>query len=344
LAVALWAMPPSSNPSPVTIQTSRVLLDRVQTVQSHRSTRFAGVTQAKNRASLSFAVPARVSARLVEPGSAAAAGEILASLDDREYRNAVDLAQASVTELKTQWEQAKRDHRRIEQLAASQVVTVSDLEKTITREAALAASLQAAEARLKEARRLLKETILRAPFSGTVTGIHIQPGEWAVPGQPAVELTGDGELELLVEVPETVVVHLTAGQSVRVLLPFADNRMVPGRISTVAKAALSAGRLFPVKVDLAAEPGVNAGLTAQLLLDLPTTGDLTVPLAAVVNPGASQPFVFICREGRVTRQPVLVGPIIDERIVVRGAIAEGDAVVVTGQSRLADGDRVEVAS
>jgi membrane fusion protein, multidrug efflux system len=343
-AVALWAMPSKSATPPKADGVSRVELGRVQTDNQRQGARFAGVTQAKNRAVLSFAVPARVAQRPVTSGSRVAEGAILARLDDGEYRNAADLARAAAAELKTQWEQARRDRRRIEKLTASRVATVSDLEKATTREKSLEASLQAAAARLKESRRLLDETVLRAPFDGTVTGLFIQPGEWAVPGQPAIELIGGGDIELVVEVPESVVTRLSAGQPVEVLLPFAGNRKITGQISTVARVAIAAGRLFPVKVDLAAAPGLSAGLTAQLLVNLAAENTLTVPLAAVVNPGASQPSIFIYNHGRVSRRPVVLGPIVDDRIVVQGAVAEGDRVVVTGQSQLADGDRVEAAS
>lgn len=343
-AVALWAMPSDHRVLPQAEYRTRVALGRVETGRRQHSARFAGVTQAKNHAVLAFSVPARVKERFVEAGSQVGQGAVLARLDDREFRNAVALAQASMTELKTQWEQAKRDRHRIERLTASHVTTVSDLEKIKTRETALAASLEAAAARLKEARRLLDETELKAPFGGTVTGLYIQPGEWAVPGKPAVELTGDEDIELVVEVPESVVTRLVADQDVQILLPFAGNRRVSGRISTVARAAISAGRLFPVKVDLAAVPGLTAGLTAQLLVDLATEDTLTVPLAAVVNPGASRPYVFTYDKGRVMLQQVSLGPIMEDRIVVRGALCEGDRVVVSGQSQLADGDTVKVAS
>lgn len=342
-AVALWAVPPNAATPSRADGVSRVELDRVQAGNQRQGARFAGVTQAKNRAVLSFSVPARVVERPVTAGSRVKQGAVLARLDDGEYRNAANLAEAAVAELKTQWEQARRDRRRIQKLTASRVATVSDLEKVTTREKSLEASLQAATARLKEARRLLHETILKAPFSGTVTGLYIQPGEWAGPGQPAIELTGDGDIELVVEVPESAVTRLSVDQPVKVLLPFAGNRTIPGRISTVARAAIAAGRLFPVKVDLAAAPGLRAGLTAQLVVELAAENTLTVPLAAVVNPGASQPFIFVYDQGRVFRRPVVLGPMIDDRIVVHGAVAEGDRVVVTGQSQLADGDQVEAA-
>jgi RND family efflux transporter MFP subunit len=343
-AVVLWAMP-ADKPKPTdTAGRLRVLLDTVQEEHTERSARFAGVTQAKDRAVLSFAVPARVLDRQIESGSKVTQGQILARLDDREFRNAVNLAQATFSELKTQLAQAKRDRARMERLAASDVVPVAQLERVTTQQSALESSLEAAAARLKESRRLLDEVVLRAPFSGTVTKVYIQPGEWAVPGQPAIELTGDGDIELLVQVPETMLDRVSAGQAVQVQLPFADNRLVPGRISAIAKAALTAGRLFPLKVELANEPGVVAGLTAQLIIDLSTQGVLTVPLAAVVNPGASQPYLFIYDGDRVSRRIVAIGGIIGNRIVVTGDLRVGDRVVISGQSQLTDGERVEAAS
>ncbi len=343
LAVALWAMPTQTATTNKTMPTTRVVVEQVKKVHTQRAAAFSGVTRAKQRAVLSFSVPARVIERLVDSGSQVLKGDVLARLDSREFRNAVNLARASQSELRSQWEQAGRDRRRFAKLAADDVVTVSDLEKVTTRETALEASLQAATARLKEAQRRLGESVLRAPFDGTVTGLYIQPGEWAVPGQAAIELTGEGDVELLVEVPETIVTRLSSGQKVQIQLPFAGDRRVSGRIGAVAKSAISAGRLFPVKVDVAAEPGITAGMTARLLVDLATEGALTIPLSAVVNPGASQPYIFIYHQGRVAKRPVTVEGVIQDRIIIHGDIAEGDQVVTAGQSQLADGDDVEVA-
>lgn len=343
-AVVLWAMPAEKSLSSHVSEHPQVLLAHVQATQTQRSARFAGVTQARNRAVLSFTVPARVVSRTVESGSTVRQGQILARLDDREFQNAVALARATVAELNTQLAQAKRDRVRMERLAADDVVPVAQLEKVTTRQAALESSLQAAAARLQETRRLLDEAVLKAPFGGTITGVHIQPGEWAVPGQPVIELTGDGEIELLVHLPETMLNRVFTGQPVRVQLPFADNRVVPGRISSVAKAALAAGRLFALKVDLVSEPGVVAGLTAELMIDLSTQGVLTVPLAAVVNPGASRPCLFIFADGSVSKRQVTLGGIIGDRIIVSGSITADDLVVISGQSQLTDGDHVEAAS
>ncbi len=343
-AVVLWAMPTKQEAPAMARPSLKVVLTRVQEAQNRRTVRFSGVTQARNQAKLSFAVPARVKTRPVEEGTYVRDGQVLASLDDNEFRNAETLARALVNELQVRLDQALRDRLRVKQLAAHNVTTKENLEKITARVASLDASLQAAQARLDEARRRLKETVLNAPYSGTVTALHIEPGEWAAAGQPVIELAGDGPVELKVEIPESIVSHLTVGQPVAVVLPFSGNRRVPGRIRSVSKAAMTAGQLFPVKVALDTEPGVMAGLTAQLWLELTTDKVLTVPLGAVVNPGSSHPYVFVYRNGTVHRQDVELGRLIDTRVIIRGQLDADDQVVVTGQSQLSHGDTVEVRS
>jgi multidrug efflux pump subunit AcrA (membrane-fusion protein) len=85
-------------------------------------------------------------------------------------------------------------------------------------------------------------------------------------------------------------------------------------------------------------------LTAELIIDLSTQGVLTVPLAAVVNPGASRPYLFVFTDGSVSKRQVTLGGIIGDRIIVSGDIAADDRVVISGQSQLTDGDHVEAAS
>ena len=146
------------------------------------------------------------------------------------------------------------------------------------------------------------------------------------------------------QVPESILDRIAPDQPVRVELPFAENRVVPGRIHSIAKAAITAGRLFPLKVDLAPGQDVIAGMTAQLIIDLSAEGVLTVPLSAVVSPSASRPYLFIFDQGRVFKRSIAIGSIIGDRIVVNGDFHAGDQVVVSGQSQLIDGETVEVVS
>jgi RND family efflux transporter MFP subunit len=341
-AAVLWGWPDGQEAAVRPTAARLVETGTVQQLEADRTVRLSGVTRAAQRATLSFAVPGRLVRRPVEIGDTVRQGQVLADLDAREYGHAVASAQAAAAELRVRLAQSLRDRRRIERLAAAKAATAEEREQVAAAAEALAAAVAAAEARLADARRVEGEARITAPFDGTVTAVRVEPGEWVGPGKPVVQLAGDGDVELKVDVPESIVTRLAVDDRVTVRLPFANHRSLTGRIASVARAAASVGRLFPVVVVLAPDQKVVAGMTAELIVALDTEPALTVPLEAVVNPGSSTPGVFCVRRDRVQRVPVRLGQLTGGRITVKGDLSPGDRVVVSGHTRLSEGDVVEV--
>jgi len=344
-ALALWARPGAEAPTPSRVQSATMVrVASIGTTAARRTVRFSAVTRAAQRAALSFPMAGRLVTRGVEVGDHVRRGQVLAAVDDGSSSNAVDSTRASVAELAARVEQAERDRERVQYLVGVKAATAEEVEHVSAAADAVKAAHAAAAARLDEARRMQGETVLRAPFAGTVTAVRLEPGERTRPGVPVIELSGDGLLELRVEVPESVVASLQEGQTATARLPFAGGAKVSGRITSVARAAVGPGGLFPVIVTLDASPGLAAGMTAELLLDTHTGEGYSVPIAAVVNPGSSWPAVFVVREGRARRVPVELGQIVGERVMVSGELTLGEPVVVAGNTQIADGDPVEVQS
>ncbi|MBX2798857.1 MAG: hypothetical protein KTR31_14370, partial [Myxococcales bacterium] len=113
-----------------------------------------------------------------------------------------------------------------------------------------------------------------------------------------------------------------------------------GLVRSVAGAAGPSG-LLPIVVAVSDARAI-AGLTAEVALQVPLPEGRTVPVSAVVDPVGAGPVVFVVREGAVQRVPVAVGVLLGDRVVVEGALAVGESVVVAGQPRLLPGDVVEV--
>ena len=157
-----------------------------------------------------------------------------------------------------------------------------------------------------------------------------------------VELSGDGDIELEVEVPETVIGLLKRDEKVDVLLPFLGGKKIHGRVNHVARAALRCGQLFPVLVAMEPVPELTAGLTAELVLTIETRPRLLVPIGAIVNPGASRPYLFVLENDRVRETVVELGTFSGDRVAVDGDLAPGAQVVVSGHTLLSDGKQVEV--
>ncbi len=335
------------------VRLKRVRVAAVEAARDRRELRFSGTTRAARRARLAFSSSGRVTARPVEIGDRVGRGQLLAQLTDRELKNAVATARASLAELSARRAQSERDYARAEQLAAAKAATSEELERTAAAVAALEAAEEAAGARLSEAQRRLDETRLRAPFAGTVTDVHFEPGEYARAGAPVVTLSGDGELEVEVEVPESVIPFVETGDEVDLRLGFSGGETIAGRVKSAGRAAAGPGRLFPVVAVFAAGDGSGlvAGATAELVLRLTSDQALALPIEAVVNPGGRRPAVYRVAdsgsEPRVEKVPVEVGTLLSDaggpvRVIVRGDLEAGDLVVTGGQRGLLDGEPVEV--
>jgi RND family efflux transporter MFP subunit len=338
LAFGFWPEERKAMPAPSSVHS--VQTASVKSAVVERAITLSGITRASRRAVLAFTVSARLDRRPVDVGETVRKGELIALLDVRQFDNAVASARARKAELDAQYRQAERDRRRFAQLQRENVVPVGEYERVSATADRLEAALSAADAGLQEAERARSEAELRAPFSGTITAVLLEPGEWAMPGLPVVELSGDRDVEVEVDVPENVIGYLSEGSRVDVTLPFAGNRQLVGRVDALARAALSSGRLFPLVVALDASEKVVPGMTAEVTLTVPTEPRLLVPVDAVVNPGASRPSVFVVIDGMAREVPVRLGMFAGADIVVSGALSAGDRVVVSGHTALADGKKV----
>ncbi len=337
--------------------TKHVRVAAVEEVRQTREARFPAVTRAASRARLGFTIGGRVTARPVEVGDRVEAGEVLARLDSSEPTNAVLSARGAVAELAARRAQTERDRDRARQLFEAKATTREEVEKTSAAVEALRAAEETAAARLQEAERLLAETELRAPFAGTVTEVLLEPGEHAAAGRTVVVLSGDGGIEVEVEVPESVLASVAVGDEVTVRLPVLGIDAVAGSIESVGRATAGRGRLFPVVARLEPHPSVMAGMTAELAVRIRSAaGALALPVEAIINPGGRRPSVFrlVEDEGgnaiRVEKLRVEVEDLLGESVVVRPVSGDdtgsflrpGDRVVVAGQHSLLDGELVEV--
>jgi multidrug efflux pump subunit AcrA (membrane-fusion protein) len=135
---------------------------------------------------------------------------------------------------------------------------------------------------------------------------------------------------------------INPGSAVQVDLPMAGTS-VGGTVSVISAAAAGAGWLFPVIVAIDGSEGVVPGMTAEVILSLEASSELTVPLSAVLDSGSREPAVFRIDDGVASRVVIRPGQLLGDRLTVHTAdLPEGAMVAVVGHTALVDGDRVEV--
>jgi len=207
--------------------------------------------------------------------------------------------------------------------------------------------------------RLAMHTI-RAPFDGYVVSEHTEEGEWVRQGDPIARIVQMTQVDVRVFVPEEDVAAWHVGASAEVTFDAMPDRRFEGRVALIVPQADLRSRSFPVKVRVE-NPArdenhpddrvIKAGMLASVTVAVGRSENaLLVPKDALVL-GGLQPTVFTfrpdpsdARAGRVRPQAVSLksGHAAGELIQIIGPLRGGQQVVVQGNERLVDGQRVRV--
>jgi len=291
----------------------------------------SGEVEARSTVNLGFRIPGVVARILVEEGEGVEEGQLLAELDDEEYRLNVGLAEAQV-------ELATDAHRRAGQLHGEAALPEADLVRA-------AVALRQATLQLDMARRHLADTRLVAPVAGVVARRGIHPGEQVGPGLPVFTLVSIHPAQVRVGVPEAEIGSVRVGQTATVRLPALPGTVLEGRVEIVGVLADPVSRSYAVKIGLANAEGIlRPGMIAEARIqDDARVQTRTIPGEAVVIDTDGLPTVFVYDpvEERVYSRRIRVGLLVGGDLEVVSGLEGDELVVVGGQHRVRDGARVE---
>jgi membrane fusion protein, multidrug efflux system len=285
-----------------------------------------GTVTARLSAEVAPTVMARVLEVRVQAGSTVRRGDVIATLDARDLTARRQQAAGAVAAATAQARQADADLGRARQLFAKQALTRQDLDAAEAR--AATAQAQAAQARdaLAEARVLLGETDVRAPFDGIVAARLVDPGDTAGPGAPVALLQDPSTLRLEADVSERCAVPLAIGAElpVRVGMPPVE---LTARIEELAPVADPRSRTRHVKAVLPPDPALRPGAFASLRLACGTHPAVVVPSSAVSRAGQLES-VRVLVAGAPLVRSVRTGKPIGDQVEVLSGLRAGDTVLV----------------
>ncbi len=224
---------------------------------------------------------------------------------------------------------AATDLRRQQHLARRGLVARQSLDRARVQ-------LQQADAALRALQRQDAQSVLRAPFAGTL-GYLVSAGTVVYRGTPVAALLGRGQPWARAELTPRQARHVTPGMTV---LWHAGDLRGSAVVRSLGQSARSAG-MVPVYVTLPASSSLLPGQWLWLQLALPRAPAWRVPDAAVVWRGAHSE-VFVLRAGHAYAVPVQVLAAHDGMSWVRGALGSPVTLIISGAARLRDGVAVAV--
>jgi membrane fusion protein, multidrug efflux system len=264
-----------------------------------------------------------ISRILVEEGARVQEGDLLAQLDDAEWR-----LQAQQSEAR-----ARAAHDAVERARA-----LRDLELMSEQEVErLASDARVAEAELELAQLRVEHAGIRAPIRGTVTHRYIERGQQVNTTNPVFGLADLDRLEAPVAIPEREAARIQVGQRARLLTEEGGAPVAEGRVERIRPVVDPGSGTVQVTISVDARAGgvqLRPGQFVNVDVVTETLGDrVTLPRTAVLMDGAA-PRVFIVQEGRAVEREVSLGYSRGDRVEIQTGLEPGDTVVVVGQDNL----------
>lgn len=329
-----------------------------------------GYVVARTRASVASKVPGRLIDLRVSEGSFVRQGEVIGRLENADYaaqvsqaEAALRAARAALLESQANREQLAREAGRAGEIhtASPELISTQDVEsarsraeQASARAAADSARVGLAAAGLTYAQANLENTLIRAPFTGTVLRKDAEVGEVVAPSvgggltRGAVVTMADlATLEVEVDVNEAYIARIRHQQPARITLDAYPDTTFRGAVRQVVPTADRQRATVQVKVSILDRDSrilPEMGARVDFLAPDSTARSTAPPRIRVpadaVRQQDGRTVVWLVREDRLEPREVDAGPVSGGYREIRRGLSGGELLLLSGVDAPAAGMRV----
>jgi RND family efflux transporter MFP subunit len=289
-----------------------------------------GVVQPVKQSTVSAQASGRISVFAVKAGDKVRAGQLLATIDDREAVVGQQRSQAQTDQAEADLRNANAQLSRTKELRAQGFVSQAALDTAITQAQSAKAQRDQASAANRQSALAQGYTRVTAPFDGWVLQTEAQAGDLAVPGKALLTLYAPLPLRVVVQVPASRLPALGEGVAVAIQSTAPGAAWITPSARTLVPAAdpvsqTSEWRLeLPVKASEGLVPGQQVRVRLSASSPAPASAQITTPNAAIV------------RRGELTAVYVQNGKTFSLRAIRLGQPASADSTEVLAGLRAGD--------
>jgi HlyD family secretion protein len=295
----------------------------------------------------------------------------------------VATAQANVTQAQARLNRAKEELQRNQLLAQQGAISLNTLGEFSSKEREAKANLEAQLAQLKEQKQTLEklrngtrqeqivaseaevaqaqaqlrsyetqleDTLIRAPFAGTITRKFASEGDFVTPTTSASSSDGatsasiaelSSGLEVEAKIPEASIARIHTGQQVEIRSDAYPNQIFQGSVRLVAPRAIqdnsgnsSSGGVTSFRVKVALKTGeelLKSGMNVNLnFISDKIPNALVVPLAAIVTQRDGQTGVWVSDENNKAQlRTVTTGSVSGNHIQILQGLTKGERILLS---------------
>jgi len=319
-----------------------VRLFELTTFREQSMRRFPANVTATQAAEISFRVAGQLISLPIKPSDIVDKGQLLAQLDQRDFKTAVSLRAA-------EFDLAESEYDRVQQMLGRQLIAQAEVDRA-------QAKLSSARSALTLAQDRLSDTSIYAPFRGRVSDRFVENHQSIRSQQGILILQDASQIDVSIELPENIisqieVSYLDRGYFPQVTFSGSENHYVvkyKEHKTEVSPGTQSYQVTFTMQTPENGQiiyPGMGATLSidmSRLLPDRKTKDSFLVPITSVlVNDTTQQAQVWVYSDDKVQPLTVSVLSITSNGIWVTGDLTIGDQLVSAGLGQLREGMAVK---
>lgn len=322
--MTVWACGSNRRQDVVEEERPMVTVESVYRQDVEQSGTFTGTVEANVKNNIAPHTSVRIDRIFVEVGDRVSQGQRLVTMD------AISLQQA-----KFQMENDSLEYARTKELHEFGGASKSELD----------ARKLDYDISLTEYRNLLTNTELVSPVSGVVTARNYDNGDMYSGGEPVLTVEQIRPVKILINISESLYTKIAKGMEVSVQVDVYDEEEFTGKVSLIYPTIDANTRTFPVEITIPnSDERIRPGMFSRVTLAYGTENRIVVPDRAIVKQtGSGDRYVYVVApDSAVTFKKVELGRRMDDRYEIISGVADGDVVVITGQSRVTNGAAVEI--
>jgi len=303
-----------------------------------------GLIYSKSSPSLAVEVSGRVVKIIADVGDEVKAGDILAKIDSEKYNLQFSQAKAEIARLSALLVNKELDLQRAEKLFKDNLVSEEMMDRAKADFNALKEQMNAADAQLRNANRLIEETNIKAPIESEVAIKHIDAGDYVQPGMVVYELVDTKNLKVDLSFPEYLSPKLKKGLEVRITSPTNPDEIVISKIKDIKPNIDSRNKSLTTIIDFE-NPGTwlpGASSRATVVFSK-FENAIVVPQISVVRRSIGE-VIYVVKGDSVKETLVKTGLRKEGYIQILEGIALNDEIVKDGAGFLTDSSIIEIVN
>lgn len=258
-------------------------------------------------------------------------GSIIATIDDRLKKLAVQKAKNLKLKL-------EKDLERNKNLYNGGSLTEQQLDEAQN-------LYDNAEVQLEQAEKELTDATIKSPISGVITKKQVEEGEYINVGSPIATIVDIARLKIKLNVSEIDVYQLKLNEKAIIATDVYPGVTFEGDISFISSQGDDSHN-FPVEIVISnsSKYPLKSGTFANVVIKLPIAGEaLYIPRESLLG-SITEASVYVAENNKAILKKIVVGTGNDKYIKVISGLKDGEEVIVNGQINLSENKAIKIVN